>query len=283
MMRWRPVLCVVALLSGQADATQASPRADDTTNVVSAARPPAGTESLAVQWIRVAAPDHGIMLAAVARPQGAGPFPAVVLLHGSHGFARQYVRLAQDLARGGLVAVAACWFSGGVGTGMRFITPIACPDAPSMPKASDPGALQSVDALVQAVRTLPDVQGNRIALFGHSRGGGAALNYAFTTNNVLAVVLNSTGYPTELVGRAAELKAPILMLHGTEDGSADGGSAMTDVQMARNFEAVLRRLGRPVESMYYARGGHNGIFTNPAQYDDEVQRIEAFLARHLRK
>jgi len=282
-MRCWPVLCVVAFLSGRAEAAQASPKPDDTTRVVSAARPPAGTESFAVQWVRVAAPDHGIMLAAVARPQGAGPFPAVVLLHGSHGFARQYVRLAQDLARGGVVAVAACWFSGGVGTGLRFITPIACPDAPSIPNASDPGALQSVDALVQAVRTLPDVRGNRIALFGHSRGGGAALNYAFTSNNVQAVVLNSTGYPTELIGRAAELKAPILMLHGTEDSSADGGSALTDVQMARNFEAALRRVGRPVEAMYYARGGHNGIFTNPAQYDDEVQRIQAFLARYLRK
>src|SRR5713101_5737284 len=85
--------------------------------VVSAADAPAGTETLAVQWVKVAAPGLGVMLAAVARPRGAGPFPTVILLHGSHGFARQYVQLAQDLARGGLLAVAACWFSGGGGPG----------------------------------------------------------------------------------------------------------------------------------------------------------------------
>lgn len=83
-----------------------------------------GTESLAVQWVKIAAPSLGVMLAAVARPADAGPFPTIVLLHGSHGFAQEYVRLAQDLATGGdVVAVAACWFGGNAGNGARFITP----------------------------------------------------------------------------------------------------------------------------------------------------------------
>src|SRR4030095_12534037 len=57
---------------------------------------PPGTETLAVQWVKVAAPSlGGGMLAAVARPRGAGPFPTIVLLHGTHGFAHEYVRLAQ--------------------------------------------------------------------------------------------------------------------------------------------------------------------------------------------
>lgn len=48
------------------------------------------------------------------------------------GFAREYVQLAQALARGGLLAIAACWFEGGGGPGARFVTPIACPDAPAL-------------------------------------------------------------------------------------------------------------------------------------------------------
>src|SRR5215207_856931 len=64
-------------------------------SVVSVAEPPVGTETLRVQWIKVAAPGYGPMLAAVARPSGAGPFPTVVVLHGSHGFAREYVHLAR--------------------------------------------------------------------------------------------------------------------------------------------------------------------------------------------
>jgi carboxymethylenebutenolidase len=250
--------------------------------VVSPAEAPPGGEKLAVQWVKVPAPGRGTLLAAVARPQGAGPFPAVILLHGTHGFARQYVQLALDLARGGVVAVAACWFSPGAGPGLRFVTPIACPDAPSMPNASDPETLQRIDALVQAVGSLPGVRADRIGLFGHSRGAGAALNYALRrADRVQAVVLNSGGYPDEIIARAAEVKAPILILHGGADGPADGGAPVTDVQMAHRFEAALRRAGRPVEAMYYDGAGHNGVFESASQFDDEVKRIIAFLRHHL--
>lgn len=56
--------------------------------LVSVVGAPAGTEALAVQWVQVTVPDGGGILMAVARPTGAGPFPTVLLLHGSHGFAQ---------------------------------------------------------------------------------------------------------------------------------------------------------------------------------------------------
>src|SRR6188508_1704256 len=98
--------------------------------IVSAANAPAGAETLAAQWINIAVPNVGDLIAAVARPSGTGPFPTVLLLHGSHGFAMEYVRLAQDLASSGLLSVAACWFREGGGAGTRFISPIVWPSAP---------------------------------------------------------------------------------------------------------------------------------------------------------
>src|SRR5713101_608617 len=180
--------------------------------VVSIADAPPGTETLAVQWVNVAAPGLGVMLAAVARPRGAGPFPTVVLLHGSHGFAQEYVRLAQDLAGGGVLAVAGCWFRGSAGSGARFVTPIACPEAPPMPNASSPEAMQTLDALVQVARTLPGARSDRIGLFGHSRGGGPILSYILGAGNVQAAVLNSAGYPGNL---SIQVRAPVLILHDT--------------------------------------------------------------------
>jgi len=206
---------------------------------ISPAKAPSGTETRPVEWVHVAAPGVGVMLAAVARPAGVGPFAAVVVLHGSHGFAHEYVRLARDLAQRGLLAVAPCWFTGGGGAGARFVTPISCPDAPPMPIASSAEARRILDALVQTTRTLPDVRPDRIGLVGHSRGGGAALHYVLGAGRVQAVVMDSAGYPSELVGRASEMKAPILMLHGVGDSPADGGSALTHIQMARGFEAAL--------------------------------------------
>src|SRR5215813_8470403 len=89
---------------------------------------PAGADGFAgIEWVRVPVPG-GAVTAAVARPPGEGPFPVLVILHGTHGFAREYVGLAQDLSReGGVVAVAGCWFKGGQGKGSKFVTPIECP------------------------------------------------------------------------------------------------------------------------------------------------------------
>jgi dienelactone hydrolase len=280
------LIAVGALLAlaspGYRSSTLKASGRQDARPAVSAIDAPVGTDTQSVRWVKVAAPGVGVMLAAVARPQGAGPFPTVIILHGSHGFAQQYVQVARAMARGGVLGVSACWFTGGRGAGSRFVTPIECPDAPAMSDASSPVALQAVDAIVQAIRTLPDVRPDRMALFGHSRGGGATLNYILLgAATVRAAVLNSAGYPAELAKRAPEINVPILMLHGTADSPADGGSAFTNVQMARDFEAALRRAGRPVEAKYYEGGTHNGLFASATQYDDEMQRVMAFLRRCL--
>jgi alpha-beta hydrolase superfamily lysophospholipase len=151
-----------------------------------------------------------------------------------------------------------------------------------MPTALGPEALQMVDALVQAAHRLPGARPDRIGLFGHSRGGGATLNYMLNSGvNVQAAVLENTGYPTLLTARASQITAPLLMLHGTANSPDDGGSTLADVQMASNFEAALRRAGKAVDAKYYEGGGHNSFFSNSAQHDDEVKRIREFFLRQL--
>jgi dipeptidyl aminopeptidase/acylaminoacyl peptidase len=53
--------------------------------------------------------------------------------------------------------------------------------------------------------------------------------------------------------------------------------------MARDFEAALRRAGKPVEFVYYERGAHNSVFSEPAQYKDQVRRMLGFLRPFLDK
>jgi dienelactone hydrolase len=262
--------------------TQGTPRALTTPPIVTATDAPAGTEALPVKWVSVAVPHLGVMRAGIARPSGTGPFPAVLVLHGTHGFARQYVEWANDLARGGFIAMAGCWFSGGGGAGVNEVTPpIPCPEIPPLKRDAYPEAVKYIDALVQTARALPGVRRDRIALVGHSRGGGEALQYLLAKGSVQAVVLHSTGHGYRPANRAAEFNVPILLLHGTADGPAGGGGVNTQVALTRAFEAALRRNHKPVEAHYYEGGGHNTFFTNPTQHDDELKRMIEFLRRHL--
>jgi dienelactone hydrolase len=251
--------------------------------IVSATDAPTGTETLPVTWVTVAVPNLGVMRAAVARPSGTGPFPAVLILHGTHGFARQYVEWANDLARGGFIAVAACWFSGGGGAGAYAVTPpIPCPEIPPLGPGDYPEAVQFVEALTTATRALPGVRADRLGLVGHSRGAGAVLQYLLAGGNVQAAILHSSGYALRPDRRAGEFNVPIQILHGTTE-PAGGGSPNNDVLLARNFETALRRHQRAVEASYYEGGGHNSFFINPAQRDDELKRMIEFLRRHVGK
>ena len=218
---------------------------------------------------------------AVARPTGRGPFPSIIILHGSHGFASEYVELARHFADGGILAVAACWFSGGSEPGRRFIRPLECPQGtPSIPLADSDQAYAIIDSLVAAVRALPESRDDQIALFGHSRGGGAVRSYLLRGGRVQAGIMNSAGYPDS--SDLSKLSASVLILHGTADRPADGGSAFTNVSKARAFEAQLRANHKPVEAHYYRGGTHNGLFSDRLQRRDEVRRILEFLHGHFR-
>jgi len=238
-------------------------------------------------WITVKT-DSGVIHAAVIFPKGSGPFPVVILLHGTHGFAQEYINIARRLADSGIVGIAACWFAGRKGAGERFITPINFDDAP--PLVDAPGldrfrvARYSIDTLLFEIRKLAQIEKNRVALFGHSRGGGAALDYAVThPDKVQAIVLNSAGYPSEVIQRSTALDVPILIIHGTADNPEDGGSLFTNIAMARQFEAALRAAKKDVEAKYYEGSGHNELFRNSTQFNDTVKQIIQFLQKSFAK
>jgi len=140
--------------------------------------------------------------------------------------------------------------------------------------------VQLLQALVAATRALPGVRADRLALIGHSRGGGAVLQYLLAGGKVQAAILHSSGYALRPDRRAGEFSVPIQILHGTTE-PAGGGSPNNHVSLARDFETALRRHQKTVEASYYEGGDHNSFFVNPAQRDDEVKRMLAFLHRHV--
>src|SRR5262252_4170411 len=165
------IISVTVVLHGIAIVKSSPQHTDQSMPTLTRMAPPAGATARGMDWIRVAAPDGGVMLAAITHPTGSGRFPAMLILHGTHGFAQQYVDLAQEFARQGVVGIAACWFAGSRGAGTRFVTPIDCPGGPPLIEASSDAAQERIGALVVAIRKLSFVDPNRIGIFGHSRGG----------------------------------------------------------------------------------------------------------------
>lgn len=102
------------------------------------------------------------------------------------------------------------------------------------------------------------------------------LDYALLNPRALsALILNSTGYPDEVIAHAKTLSIPVLVLHGEADGASEGGTAMTAISRARRFAETLSHSGVALESAYYP-GGHTALFTDSAQYNDSVRRTAEF-------
>lgn len=225
----------------------------------------------------IVAPGGGMMLMTIARPKARGPRPAVLILHGTHGFADDYVALAREIASAGFVGVAACWFAPGQGKGMRFVTPRACPAAtPQLTDGDTPDGLSRAAALVKAVAELPSVDPRRVVLMGHSRGAVAAMYHALNRGQACGIVLNSGAYPPDAVQRAANIGVPVLILHGDGDDATQGGSPMTAPQRARDFVRSLEQAHRRVDATFYANGNHNTLFLDPQQHRAELAEIVRF-------
>lgn len=226
----------------------------------------------------VSAPGGGTMLMTIARPKTRVRRPAVLILHGTHGFADEYVTLARDVASAGFVGVAACWFAPGQGKGMRFVTPRACPAAtPPLTDGDTREGLARAAALVEAVAGLPGVDPNRIVLMGHSRGAVAAMYHALDQGRACGIILNSGAYPPDAVERAASIGVPALILHGNADDASQGGSPMTAPARARAFVRSLQQAGKRVDVKFYENGNHNSLFLDPRQHRLEVAEIVRFM------
>lgn len=218
------------------------------------------------------------MLAAVYQPAGAGSFPAVVFLHGTGGFQTPVLDIAQQIAQNGMIGIAVCWF-GGHYQGGATVTPapaqpvdIDCPNAPDIPTsdaASISASATAVSSFLKAVRTLPSVRADSVALYGASRGSITGTAVAFSGENLKAVVAVA-GYTPAFFGQG--LKAPVIVIHGTLD-------TVIPVQDARNFESGLRGMGKSVEAHYYDGAPHEVLFTEPWKTESRLQAITFLKAK----
>ncbi len=218
------------------------------------------------------------------RPQGPGPFPAMVLLHGCSGLLEYHLQWAAWARARGYVALVVDSFTP---RGTRNVCG----------KGRSPTYLEVGEDAFGALtylRSLPFVDGERIGVMGWSYGGWAALRVA-ATSAVMESEPRGGGFRVSVAfypnctGFAYDTGIPVPMLLGSAD---DWTPPDTCVAAA---EALIQR-GGTVEWKVYSgvthgfdeyRSGVTMYLGHTLKYDanataDAEKRIEAFLATHLR-
>jgi dienelactone hydrolase len=203
-------------------------------------------------------------------PAGPGPFPAVVLSHGSGGNARFIAsQVGRTMVTWGFVCIAVDYTH-------AVDVPFGAPGRPSETGASRANVLRA-HMTRELLRRLPYVDNSRVAAHGHSLGAYLQVAWLAEYRGDVQVASHTGGgvrppqsriAPAPTVDEAARITVPYQLHHG----SADETVPLTwDERLA----SVLRDHG--VENaLYVYDGGHLAPRSNPLMFD----RVRAWYALH---
>jgi dienelactone hydrolase len=191
------------------------------------------------------------------KPAGPGPFPAVVLSHGSDGSASFFSALvAPTMVRWGLVCIATNYtHSSGV--------PIGAPGDASEPGASQANVLRAHMTL-ELLRRLGYVDMTRVALHGHSMGAYLDVATAGAYPNDFRVGSQTGGGvrpdfivagPAPSPAQARTIRIPFQMHHGDAD-------ATVPLSYDQRFDSLLSALGVQHELFVYPGEDHLQVRTD---------------------
>ena len=135
----------------------------------------------------------------------------------------------------------------------------------------------------------------RVAMFGYSYGGYAALAASIRPNGLYQCAISGAGagdlasigyatadnrfqreyqHPTigglDALAHAKDAKIPVLLYHGDRDQTVD-------IEQSRKFAAALRGAGKPVKLVEIKDMGHQYIFMTPSMMQEQLDIVDAFL------
>jgi carboxymethylenebutenolidase len=217
----------------------------------------------------------------LARPDGDGPWPGLVVVHEAFGIDDVMRGHTQRLARAGHLAMMPDLFTDG--------GPLRCLRATFRALSTGEGRpLQDLEAARRWLLASPDCTG-RLGVIGFCMGGGFALlladrGYDATAPNYGPLPRNLD----EILGRGC----PLVASYGGRDRALRGAASRLD--------AAAERAGVPHDVKEYADAGHSflnpvmngprplrpllrvfGVGPEPRSAADAWLRIEAFFARYL--
>jgi len=245
-----------------------------------------GSEQITLTFQSVGSSEQ--ITATLIKPEGGGPFPAVVIMHDCSGLGSRSsgapLRWAQELVSQGYVALIPDSF-----------TPRGFPDGvctvPRNQSNITNGYIRAGDAYgaLAALRKLPYVDGKHIGIIGGSHGGWTTLAAMFKPiredapladvkhNGFTAAVAlypgcasrygawstvrqNDTSGPVVSHSGVYQPIAPLLILIGEKDD-------WTPAEDCREMVNVSRKAGFPIDIIIYPGAYHSFDSDKPVRYD----------------
>jgi dienelactone hydrolase len=205
-------------------------------------------------------------------PQGKGPFPAVVALHGCGGLNQRDANWGEQLAKQGFIVLLPDSFGS---RGLKSQCGVI-----KSPARTDIERVADAIAAKNYLETRADVRPEAISLLGWSNGGTTVLNAINKLsvghhNFASAVAFYPYCRTLEKTGTYAP-HAPLLLLMGAQDDEMPVSSCKTMVEQAKAMH-------KQAEIVIYAGAGHSfdtnkKPFVNPEAWSDALKRVPAFLA-----
>jgi carboxymethylenebutenolidase len=243
-------------------------------------------EGMLAETVTMCGDGNTLINAYLARPLGAGPFPAVILLHHMPGWDEWYRETTRRFAHHGYVALSPnLYYRVGHGTPEDVAVKVRADGG-----ISDDGVVGDVAGAMAYLRSLPYVNG-KIGLFGTCSGGRHAYLAACRIPDMSAVVdcwggrvvmsekdLNPKN-PVAPIDYTANLACPILGLFGNDDTSP------SPEQVDLHEQALIAH-GKTYEFHRYPGAGHGFFYYHRPNYRqgqavDGWEKIWKFLAKFL--
>ncbi|HEX5166210.1 MAG TPA: dienelactone hydrolase family protein [Thermomicrobiales bacterium] len=207
----------------------------------------------------------------LARPDGIGQQPAVVIIHELFGLNDNIRDIARRFADEGYVALAVDLFSGG---GNRRLCILRVMSALFLRPLKNKG-ISDLRHAIDWLQRRPEVDPNRVGAIGFCMGGGYALALACVESDLRASSVFYCVNPRPL--SALKRACPIVGSYPEDDWSARSG---------RKLDRALDDYRVPHDVKIYPSAGHSFFNDtleghNPAASADAWQRTLAFFGEHM--
>jgi len=206
----------------------------------------------------------------LVRPEGEGPFPALVLIHEAYGLNENIKDIARRFADQGYVALAVDLFAGRNRAicMFRFMGGLLF-------NSLNNSSIQDLKAALTYLSIQPAVDNARLGAIGYCMGGSFAIAWACTDDRLKAIAPYYAGNPRPL--EAVTRLCPVVGSYPDNDFTTSQGQKL-DIELDRYQVPHNIKIYPGAKHSFFNDQGKN---YNEAAAKDSWERVLAFFREHI--